>query len=655
MLLSAWFRPSASYSVGQDPWGLAAGDLNGDGVLDLVTANEDSNDLSLRLGLGNGQFGPPSRLLAGSGPSAVVAVDLNGNGRLDLAVTNRQDDTVSLLFGRGDGTFDAPIHLAVGDYPIALAAADLDGNGAIDLVTANFGGNSVSVLRNLGNGNFAPAVTQSVGRRPSGLAIAQINGVGPLDLAVTNRDDGTVSLLFGAGAGHWQPGGVINVPGLPWGIAAADLDGDGLTDLAVTSAEANSVVVLRGQGLGSFQAPVSYPVGHLPFAVVAVDGDGDGVLDLVVSNRGEKLDPSTDAIALLRGVGNGTFQAASFVAAGDGAYPIVAADFDNDGGMDLAVANLFSDDLTVLLNAIPSVRVEDLAVREGNAGVTSAVVTLRLSHDPGQPVFVDYTTEDGTAIAGQDYVRSSGRLTIHGTTATLTLSILGDTRVEGNETFGLRILSAAFADGTPVRVPSKPARITILDDDSRAPADFDRDGVTDLGVFRLSDAQWLARLSGGGMLVDPKTGSAPRFGAPNLMDIPLAGDFDGDGVTDLGVFRVATAEWLVRLSGGGVLLDPATKLTPLQGAPNGTDLPLTTPIGALAALGMGRGATTGSASRSVGPRPSVFSAEAPTILPPPSTTPSENAHASTRPEVPVWWAARLAWWRERLAARGLRR
>src|SRR5690606_13940726 len=124
---------------------------------------------------------------------------------------------------------------------------------------------------------------------------------------------------------------------------------------------------------------------------------------------------------------------------------------------------------------------------------------------------------------------------------------------ERHETFRVRLLGASLADGTPMRVSASGATVTILNDEAAAPGDFDGDGATNLGVFRAATAEWFVRLDSGGVLHDPSTGNVPRFGGTQLMDLPLAGDFDGDGIADLGVFRPATAQWLVRLSTGGVL------------------------------------------------------------------------------------------------------
>src|SRR5262249_9085366 len=119
----------------------------------------------------------------------------------------------------------------------------------------------------------------------------------------------------------------------PIDVIAVDFNGDGKQDLAVVDfASSSNLQVLKGNGDGTFQAAVSYTVGLYPKAVVAGDFDGDGDLDLAIANY------SSSNVTILRSAGDGTFPSAGSVAVGTRPRDLVAGDFDGDGDLDLVAA-----------------------------------------------------------------------------------------------------------------------------------------------------------------------------------------------------------------------------------------------------------------------------------------------------------------------------
>jgi hypothetical protein len=145
-----------TFPMGNGPRSVAVANLNvrlpgGDNFPDLVTANYLSNDVSVRLGFGGGGFQDEARYPAGNAPYFVAVADLDGDGLPDLVTANYNSNTVSVLLGNGDGTFQPASFFTVGDGPVSLAVADLDFDSPDDfpdLVTANIHGDDVSVLLN---------------------------------------------------------------------------------------------------------------------------------------------------------------------------------------------------------------------------------------------------------------------------------------------------------------------------------------------------------------------------------------------------------------------------------------------------------------------------------------------------------------------------
>lgn len=333
------------YPVGLNPNSMAAGDFNGDGVLDLVAANVYSDNVSRLQGVGDGTFAAAANYNAGTYPYWVTTGDFNRDGKLDLAVANLiQSGTISILLGNGNGTFQAPVNYGAGVYPVFVISGDFNRDGNPDLAAANSGSDDISILLGNGNGTFQAEVIYGVGANPYSIAVGDFNRDGTLDLAVANFYSFSVSILLGNGDGTFQAPADFGTGYNPVSVTAADLNSDGFPDLVVANYWSGDVSILSGIGDGNFLDPVSYPVGTNPAAIAVTDFSRNGKLDLVAACE------SADKVAIVAAKSDGTFAVPVSFATGKSPAALITGDFDRDGKIDLATTNWGASNVSVLLN-----------------------------------------------------------------------------------------------------------------------------------------------------------------------------------------------------------------------------------------------------------------------------------------------------------------
>jgi len=364
---------------GVDGYSVAVADLRGDGILDLVVADKwqsignPAAEVSVLLGNGDGTFQSAVTYTTGAYEATSVAVgDLRGNGIPDLVVANEclslnpngnctGIGAASVLLGNGDGTFQPAVAYSSGAIDaFSVATGDLRSIGIRDLVVANncLNGDcptgSASVLLGNGDGTFQPAVNYGSGGVGSrSVAVADLNGNGIPDLVVASEcqtencetSDGTAGVLLGNGDGTFQSV-VTYDSGSPYSnvVAVGDLRSDGIQDLVVASGYGSNVLgVLLGNGDGTFQAPVTYALdGHLGDSVAIGDLNGDGIPDLAVTVSCKNVRDGhclgANPVSVMLGNGDGTFQAPiQFASGAPGVGTVAIADVNGDGRPDLVV------------------------------------------------------------------------------------------------------------------------------------------------------------------------------------------------------------------------------------------------------------------------------------------------------------------------------
>ncbi|WP_460576894.1 FG-GAP-like repeat-containing protein [Hymenobacter coalescens] len=245
--------------VGARPVGVAAGDVDGDGDLDFVTANADGASSTVRVNNGSGLFSTATTVSMGTGPTSVALADIDNDGDLDLLTTNEgtfsnPTGVVNVSRNNGSGSFGAYTSVAVGLQPSELALADVDHDGDLDLLTANAGAASVSLRLNT-NGTFSGSTTLALapGSTPSGLRPGDVDADGDLDLVVAQGTGGRVITYLNAG-GTFTPQGrqlrlnLSAATAVPAdGVVLGDVDGDLDLDL-LTSDGQGQVILSRNAG-----------------------------------------------------------------------------------------------------------------------------------------------------------------------------------------------------------------------------------------------------------------------------------------------------------------------------------------------------------------------------------------------------------------------
>jgi hypothetical protein len=336
------FVSGSPIPVGSSPNQVVSADVNGDGKLDLVVANQNGPMVTVLIGNGDGTYTASPSFGNNNGGVGIAVGDFNGDGKLDIATAN--GSSVGIFLGNGDGTFGTEQDFANTGSSKGVSAADVNGDGKLDLVVTD-NNSGITIMIGNGDGTFTQlGDALGTGGGPNfQVAVADFNGDGKLDIAFGNKYDNTLSLLLGNGDGTFQPQTVIAAGSAPKGCFAGDFNGDGHQDIILTNGSGATVSVLLGNGDGTFQAEKTYAVGPNPWGAAVSDLNGDGKLDVAVANQDD------GTVSVLFGNGDGTFQP-QHVIASSGAEAVAIGDTNGDGSPDIVVPNSGSNTAAVFLN-----------------------------------------------------------------------------------------------------------------------------------------------------------------------------------------------------------------------------------------------------------------------------------------------------------------
>ena len=347
--------PPQLIPIGESPGGMAYGDLDGDGNLDIVTGKEGASDatpgsVTILLGGGDGIFELCTTLEEiGLGTKGVAVGDLNNDQDLDIVAVNTRENSFQVFLGDGtreDGNCVFAFLPAVDTQatPQGVSLADIDDDQLLDVLIADSNQDSVSVYLGNGNGMFDPRMSFAVGNTPGDVLAALVDQDAVLDVLVSNTRSSDVSLLRGTGnTTLLERARTFVVDAEPRAVGVGDIDNDGQVDVvaACEGAVGPSVAVLLNRGGNTLHGVEDVPAGSGPAAVAIGDIDNDARPDVVVASEGGN-------IHVLLASGEGTFRPPWIELVGGRTLDIVVVDLNQDGRLDVAAVDNDNAEVAVL-------------------------------------------------------------------------------------------------------------------------------------------------------------------------------------------------------------------------------------------------------------------------------------------------------------------
>jgi hypothetical protein len=485
-------------------WGLALGDVNHDGILDIAAAKEDKQKGSVHVWVGDaagGWYGADAGLPDGVGDWHFVALgDFSNDGQLDIAVSGDGSFGSAGLrtwIGSGTGTWTpAATGLPTSGDHARVALGDLNNDGELDLVGASLDSRGIQAYQGFGDGTWELFPQPTGSDAWWGVALADVDNDGILDLAAASQSDGGLGLWLDGGSGqptgNWQPATAPAATGTYWSVAVGDVNNDGQLDVAAAG-HGEGVHIWAGDG-GNGWTDLSY-TGRPPATgtynnVLIADVTGDGKEDIIAASEGNGIDAWSHWM---------TWDPADSGLPTSGQYKgLAVGHLNHDGWLDLVACG---SDLGVRVWAGNAGTSWTSMLSPADSGSYSAVALADLNHDADLDIVA--VGSPGIAIWRGDGGASWTSTKPPTTTIGFTDVALGDIDNDGQLDLvaarwpapsGIHVWMGDGAWGwTPATAPSIPGHYFDLD-----LGDFDNDGYLDIVAGALSTSYGLRAWAGNG-------------------------------------------------------------------------------------------------------------------------------------------------------------
>jgi len=524
-------------------------DMDGDGDLDVLWGG--SLGLSWNKNLGGGVFDPNEIIISAGYVNDVYSGDIDGDGDLDILSASSNIHNIAWYENLGGGTFGTQQVISTNvNGASSVYTADVDGDGDLDILSASFNDDKIAWYENQGGGIFG--VQQAISVNADGakdVTAADLDGDGDLDILSASSNDDKIAWYENQGGGVFGPEQTLTISAdIANAVYTADFDGDGDLDVLWNAYNSNTLLWLENLGGGFFGTShviVNYPNNKV-LSVADIDGDGD--FDVLEGGDGSQ-------IMWYENLGTGTFGAQQYLTTvAWGVSEIYAVDLDGDGDQDVLSASSRDDKIAWYEN-LGGGTFGTQQVISTSANGASSVYTADLDGDGDLDVLSAEIYGDKIAWYENQGGGAFGIKQIISTSANGASSVYaGDLDGDGDQD----VFSASSVDdkiawyenqGGGVFGVQQIISVNAENAHDVTAADLDGDGDLDVLSASLAGnrAAWYENLGGG------------TFGPENILSTVTYGaafvsttDIDGDGDLDVlsAYYNTQTLLWYENLGGG---------------------------------------------------------------------------------------------------------